>query len=116
MTNSYDQMVSFSKENVDALVKSGTATVKGLEEFAKYYTGLANASVEQTSAAVKALAAAKSPVEFQSIYSSLATDSFNTLVAESKKVQELTGSVVTEAMAPLSARMQAFSGFFKYAS
>ena len=116
MTSSYDQMVSFSKENVDALVKSGTATVKGFEELTKYYTTLANASVEQSSSAVKALAAAKSPVEFQSIYSSIATDSFNSFVAESKKVQEMTGALMTEAFAPLGARMQAFTGFFKYAA
>jgi phasin family protein len=112
----FDQIIAFGKENVEAFVKSSTVAVKGLEELAKAYSSLANQSIEHTSAAVKALAGAKNPAEFQTIYSGLAKTSFETVVAESKKIQELTGSIVTNSFAPLNARIQAASGLFKTAA
>lgn len=115
MNNNYDQIASFGKDNVEALVKSSTAAVKGLEQLAKVYSALANQSVEQTSAAIKALAAAKSPAEFQSVYAAVAKQSFESFVAESKKIQELTSGVVTEAIAPINARVQALGSLFKAA-
>jgi phasin family protein len=112
----FDQIISFGKENVEAFVKSSTVAVKGLEELAKVYTTLANQSIEQTSSAVKALTSAKSPTEFQAIYSGLAKTSLETFVAESKKIQELTNSIVTSSFAPLNARIQAASSLFKTAA
>ncbi|PKU26032.1 phasin family protein [Telmatospirillum siberiense] len=111
----FDQIVAFSKENVEALVKSGSLAVKGLEELTKAYTTLANQSIEQTSSAVKALTSAKNPGEFQSIYGDLAKSNFEALFSESRKIQELANSVVTSSFAPLNARVQALSGIFKAA-
>ena len=114
-TQNFEQIVAFGKDNVDAFVKSGTLAVKGIEELAKAYAALANQSIEQTVSAVKALSAAKTPTEFQTIYADLAKSSMETLVAESRKLQELTNSVVTSSTAPLNARVQAVSGLFKAA-
>lgn len=111
----FDQIVAIGKENVEALVKSGSLAVKGLEELTKAYTTLANQSIEQTSSAVKALSTAKSPTEFQSIYSDLAKSGFESFFAESRKFQELANSVVTSSFAPLNARVQSLSGIFKAA-
>ncbi|OIQ93709.1 phasin protein [mine drainage metagenome] len=110
-----DQLVSFGKDNVEALVKSSSLAVKGLEELSKVYAALANQSVEQTSAAVKALSSAKSPTEFQSIYNDLAKNNFEQFIAESRKIQELTNSLVTSSVAPLSARVQALQSMYKVA-
>lgn len=115
MTQNFDQIVSFGKDNVDAFVKSGTLAVKGLEELTKAYTTLANQSIEQTSAAVKALSTAKTPVEFQNIYTTLAKSSIESMVAEGRKIQELTNGVVTDSLAPLNARIQALGSLFKAA-
>jgi phasin family protein len=115
-TQNFDKIVAFGKDNVEAFVKSSTVAVKGLEELTKVYTALANQSIEQTTSALKALSAAKSPVEFQTIYSTLAKSSFETFVAESKKIQDLTGTIVTNSFAPLNARIQAASGLFKTAA
>ena len=115
-TQNFEQFVSFGKDNVEALVKSGTLAVKGIEELTKVYSGLANQSIEQTSSAVKALSTAKSPTEFQSIYANLAKTNFDAFVSESRKLQELTSTIVTSSFAPLSARVQAFAGIFKPAA
>jgi phasin family protein len=115
-TQNFDQIVSFGKDNVDALVKSSTVAVKGLEDLAKVYATLANQSIEQTSSAVKALSAAKTPAEFQSIYNGLVKTNFETFIAESRKLQELTSSIVTNSFAPLNDRVKALSGLFKAAA
>ncbi len=114
-TQSLDQFVAFGKENVDAFVKSSSLAVKGIEELTKAYTTLANQQIEQTVSAVKALSAVKSPSEFQAVYSNLAKTSLETLVAEGRKLQELTSSVVTSSAAPINARIQAVAGSFKAA-
>lgn len=114
-TQSFDQIVSFGKENVDAFVKSSSLAVKGIEELTKAYTALANQQIEQTVAATKALTAIKSPTEFQTVYSTLAKTSLESLVAEGKKLQELTSTVVTNSAAPINARIQAVAGSFKAA-
>lgn len=114
--NNFEQLATFGKENAEALVKSGTAAVKGFEALAKLYSTLANQTIEQTSSAVKALSTAKTPAEFQSVYANLAKQSFESFVADSHKVQELAGSVVTESLAPLNARAQALGGLFNKAA
>jgi phasin family protein len=114
-TQPFDQIVAFGKENVDAFVKSSSLAVKGIEELTKAYTTLANQQIEQTVSAVKALSAVKSPTEFQTLYSNLAKTSIETLVAEGRKLQELTSAVVTNSAAPINARVQAVAGSFKAA-
>jgi phasin family protein len=111
--NNVDQITAFGKDNVEALVKSSTLAVKGLEELAKVYSTLANQSIEQTSNAVKALSTAKNPTEFQSIYTNLAKANFEQFVAESRKIQELANAIVTNSFAPLNARVQALSSIVK---
>ena len=116
MTNqTFDQIIAFGKENTDAFVKSSSLAVKGIEELTKAYTALANQSIEQTVAAVKALSAAKTPAEFQTVYSNLAKTNLENLVAESRKIQELASSIVTNSVAPINARIQAVSSTFKAA-
>ncbi len=117
MTNfaNVDQITAFGKDNVEALVKSSTLAVKGLEELAKVYTQLANQSLEQSSSAVKALSSAKNPTEFQSIYNDLAKGNFEAFVSESRKIQELANTIVTNSFAPLNARVQALQSLFKTA-
>lgn len=114
-TQNFDQIISFGKDNVDAFVKSSTVAVKGLEELTKVYTALANQSIEQTSAAVQALTTAKTPAEFQSIYSNLAKSNLESFAAESRKLQEMSNALLTSSMAPLNARIQALTGMFKAA-
>lgn len=112
---SFDQIVAFGKENVDAFVKSSSLAVKGIEELTRAYTSLANQQIEQTVSAVKALTAIKSPTEFQTVYSNLAKTNLETLVAEGRKLQELTSTVVTNSAAPINARIQALASSFKAA-
>jgi phasin family protein len=107
----FDQIVSISKGNVEALVQSSTATVKGIEELAKFYATVANQAVEQTSAAIKALSVVKTPQDFQSVVTDLAKHSFETFVSETRKAQELASSILTGTLAPITDRAQSMVSF-----
>ena len=114
-TKSIDNIVTFGKDNVDAFVQSGTVAVKGFEELAKTYAALANKSIEQTQSAVKALSGVKSPTEFQTVYSGLVKTSLESFVAEGRKLQELTTTIVNSSVAPINERVQALTSLFKAA-
>lgn len=114
--DSVEKFVSLSKENVEALVKSGTVAVKGLEDVAKASQEYVTISTEKASAAFKALFAVKSPAEFLELNSKLARESVEGAIADSRKFAELTQSVVTASLEPISARVAAFQSLVKSAA
>jgi phasin family protein len=113
MINGYEEIIAFNKGNVDAVVKSGSLAVKGIEELAKVYADYTGQSIEKANEAVKALAACKSPVEFVQLQSDLARKSFETFVSESRKVAELTSKVINISLQPLNERFNSFSEIVK---
>jgi phasin family protein len=117
MTNiSFDKIVSFSKDNADALVKSSTAAVKGIEDLAKASQSLAAKSVEQFDASVKAVFAVKAPTELAALQQKLTRESFEHALVEGRKFAELVSSVVTSAIKPLHDRLSAFQSSHKDAA
>lgn len=108
-----DQITSFGKENVEAMVKSSSVAAQGLQDLAKAYTAFATQITEQTSSAVKALSSVKSPAEFQSVYNTVAKQNFETFISESRKLQEAASSLVTSSFAPLATRFQAAQSAIK---
>ncbi|WP_377809896.1 phasin family protein [Azospirillum sp. A29] len=104
---SYDELTVLTKENVDALVKSGTIVAKGAEEAGKQVAAFTQSSLEKSVSNAKALLAVKTIqelVELQKAYTKASLDAF---VSESTKLQELTVKVANEALAPLNARVNA---------
>lgn len=109
----YDEMVALTKENVDAVVQSGTIVAKGAEEAGKQVAAYAQASLEKSMATGKALLAVKSLNELVELQNAYMKQSFDTMVAESTKLQELSVKVTSAAFAPLSARVNATVEKFK---
>lgn len=112
----FDKFVSLGKDNADALVKSSTAAVKGMEELAKASQAYFSKSAEKTDAALKALIAVKSPVEFADLQGKLARESIESAIAEGRKFAELSQSVLSAALEPLNARIAAFQAMAKSAA
>ena len=112
----FDKLVSLSKENAEAVVKSSTAAAKGFEELTKYSQAYVAKSVEKADAAVKALFAVKSPAELADVQSKLARESIETTIAEGRKFAELSQTVFTAALEPLNARFAAFQALAKTAA
>ncbi|MGQ9369760.1 phasin family protein [Azospirillum sp. ST 5-10] len=103
----YEDMTAFGKENVDAMIQSGTAVAKGAEELSKEMAAFAQASFDKQVATGKAFLAARSIREVVDLQNAFVKASVDALVAESAKLQEMSTKVTSDAFAPLSARLDA---------
>ncbi|CAO3406017.1 phasin family protein [Azospirillum largimobile] len=103
----YDELTVLTKQNVDAFVKSGTVVAKGAEEAGKQVAAFTQSSLEKSVSNAKALLAVKTIQELVELQNAYAKASIDALVAESTKMQELTVKIANEALAPLSARVNA---------
>lgn len=104
LAKSYEEFAAFSKGNVEAAAAAGAVVVKGAEDFSKAYAALGKGFIEQYVAVGKAVLAAKSVEEVVAVSNDFAKISYESLVAESSKLQELSVQVANEALAPISAR------------
>lgn len=104
LAKSYEEFAALSKGNVEAVVASSAVVVKGAEDFSKAYATLTKTFFEKYVAAGKAVLAAKSVDEVVAVSNDFAKTSYESLVAEAGKLQELSVQVANEALAPLSAR------------
>lgn len=114
--DSIEKFVALGKENAEALVKSGSVAAKGLEDVAKASQDYIAVSSEKADAAFKAFFACKSPAEMLELNAKLARESVEGVIADSRKFVELTQSVVTAALEPISARVAAFQSLVKSAA
>jgi phasin family protein len=112
----FEKLVSLSKDNADAIAKTGAATVKAFEEISKAQQAVVAKNVEKADAAVKALFAVKSPNELVDLQSKLARESIEAAIADSRKLAELATSAFTAAVEPLNARFAAFQALTKVAA
>jgi len=108
----YEDVVQFGRDNVEAVVKSGTIVAKGLQDLSKDLFTLAQTSVEEGVAASKALATVKSLQELIDIQQSLAKSNFDKFVSEASRIGELQVKLAEEALAPITARWQVTLGRF----
>lgn len=112
----FDKFVAMGKDNAEALVKSGTAAMKGFEEISKASQAYLTKSGEKADAAVKALFSCKTPAEFADLQGKLARESIEAAIAEGRKFAELSQSVMSAALEPLNARFAAFQAMAKSAA
>ena len=117
MTNAtVEKLTIVAKNNAEALSKSGTAAVSGLESLAKAYQALATKNVEKMTASIQALTSVKTPVEFFSLQQKLAKESLETALSDSRAIAELTTSVFTAAFEPMQQQVAAFQKLTKFAA
>jgi hypothetical protein len=100
MMQQFDTIQKFSKDNVDAALKSFGAVSKGAQTIAVEAADYAKKSFEQGTATLEKLVGAKSldkAVEIQTDYVKSAYEGF---VAQSTKIGELYASVAKEVFKP----------------
>lgn len=107
LLKSYEELTTLSKSNVDAIVASGTVVAKGAETASKQVAAFTQASLEKNVATGKAVLAVKSIRELIDLQNSYFKSTLDALVAEGTKLQELSVQVTNEALAPISARVNA---------
>lgn len=103
----FEDVVGFQKDNVEAFVASSTILTKGFEALSKEIAAFTQAQYEQSVSATKALFAVKSVKELVDLQTEFAKTSFDALVAEATKVSETGFKVANEAAEPITARVNA---------
>jgi phasin family protein len=101
----YDELNALSKDNYEALVKSGTIVAKAVEDLSKKWMSFTQASVEQGVAAMQALFSATTLRELVEVQNDWAKKSFDAAVVETTKFSELGVKTANEAIEPIQARM-----------
>ena len=107
MEKAYNDFVSFGQDNIDAFVRANAAVTRGFEQITKSFVALATKSVEEAVETSKKIAGSKSIAEVLELQTRFAQESIETFIAEGKKNQELTTSLVKEVTGPLAERFKA---------
>lgn len=104
-TQAIQDLVEFSKGNVEAMMASGRIAAKGAEEIAKYSAEYGRATVERANATAKQFAAVKSPTEFFQLQGDVAKQTLDALVAEGSKFTESYLKLLGDIAQPISNRV-----------
>ena len=91
----------------EALTESGNASRTAVQELAKAYQELATKNVKNLTAAIQALSAAKSPVQFVELQQKLIKDGVEAAVSDCRHIAQLTTSVFTAAFEPVKKQIEA---------
>lgn len=103
----YDEFATINKASMDAYVKSTNIVAKGVEDLGKAYFAFAQTTAESNVAAAKKLMGAKTINDVVDIQADVARSSFDSWVAESTKMSEMSMKVANEAFEPIQAQFTA---------
>jgi len=104
-TKAIEELVEFSKGNLEALVASGKVAASGAQDIAKYSAEYGRKTIEEANATAKRFAAVKSPTEFFQLQSEVAKSSLDALVAEGSKFTESYLKLIGEMTQPIQNRV-----------
>jgi phasin family protein len=107
MIRNYEDLMSFNKDNLDAAAATGKLLAKGIEDISKEAVAFSSKSMDGALAASKQLSACKTPADFTNLQTKLVKDNWDAMVAQSKKMVDLSNSVFKTAMEPMQSRTKA---------
>jgi phasin family protein len=103
-TKSMEEMNSFARGNVEAMVEAGRVAAKGMETMTQHVVEMAKKNAEATTTAVRSFAGAKNANELIQLQSDFARMQFDKFVADSSKMTEMFVKLAGEAFEPISNR------------
>jgi phasin family protein len=103
----YDEYADFGKETIEAVVASSNILAKGAEVIGKEFAAFTQAAVESNMATAKKMFGLKSPQEILDFHGKWAKESFDTLLSETTKLQDMSMKIASESSAPINARVNA---------
>lgn len=102
-----EDIATFSKANVEAVVASTNVAAKAIEGLNAEVLAYAKQSFEDGVAAAKAMATAKSLQEVLDLQADFSKSAFDGFLAQSTKLGEMMAKMSKDAMEPISARVSA---------
>jgi phasin family protein len=105
---SYDTVLGYGKDTVEAYMKSATVAGKGIETINSEIYSYSKDAIEESIAAGKAILGSKSLHEAFELQTDYAKSAFEAYVGELTKFSDLFTSTTKETFAPLQGRVQAW--------
>lgn len=102
-----NEMNSYSKKNMEAMVASATASAKGAEALGAQAMAFSKAVFDTQVSAAKSLAGAKSVQEVVELQTAFAKTALETYMSQFGAMSETVSSSVKESMKPLNERVTA---------
>ena len=102
-----NELNTHSKQNLEAIVASATASAKGAEALGARAMAFAKAVFDTQVSAAKSLAGAKSVQEVVELQTSFAKTALETYMAEFARMSDTVSASVKESMKPLNERVTA---------
>jgi phasin family protein len=107
MMKSLEEFQAFGKDGMEAYVASSTAVTKGFQAIAQETADFSRKSFEKSSAAFEKLTAAKSVEKALEAQQAFAKESYEAMVAQMTKLNELYLNTAKEAFKPFESSLAA---------
>ena len=105
ITQTTEELVSFSQANVEAIVKSSQIWAAGVSDIGKTFAATAQAQIDATMATLKAITGVKSFKDAVELQTTLTRSSVESAVAETGKLTDASMKLAEQAFAPITARV-----------
>ncbi|MBC7635483.1 MAG: phasin family protein [Acetobacteraceae bacterium] len=105
ITQTTEELVSFSQANVEAMVKSSQIWAAGVQDIGKTFAATAQAQMDATMATLKAFTGLKSFKDAIELQTTLARSSVEAAVAETGKLTDASMKLAEQTFAPITARV-----------
>jgi len=102
-----DDLTDFSKDNVDAFVKSGAVFTEGLQALNKTFADLTRLSVEQGMIATQAFLGCKTLADVAQVNSQIIKKNYDQAIEESRKLADMSVKLTEDVVTPLNERYSA---------
>ncbi|RED14334.1 phasin family protein [Pontivivens insulae] len=113
MTKGFEEVSSFGQENLDAVMKSTEIAAKAAEGFGQEVQSYTKKSFEESVAAAKDMAAAKTMTELFEKQSAFAQSMFDGWMKQSSKMGEMMMASAKDVTAPVGDRVNAATAQMK---
>lgn len=103
----YDELADFNKETVEAVIASSNVVAKGVEDFGQELVSYTQKAAEKNIETAKKLFAVKNVQDAMDLQAEWAKMAFDSFVAESTKLQDMSVEVGAKAAEPLNKQVNA---------
>jgi phasin family protein len=100
-----EEFVAFSQGNLEAMMKSSQIWTTGVQDLSKHMAATAQASLDESMSALKALTGVKSLKDAFELQSSFARAALEKSLTESGKLTDASFKLTEQALAPITARV-----------
>jgi hypothetical protein len=95
------------KGHAEALAETSSTALAGFQELAKAYQSLGTKNAQRLTAAMKAIAGAKTAAEFVEIQHKLASEGVEEAVSDYRQIAKLTAAIFTASFEPMQKQVEA---------